>query len=674
MFEEKKRRHSELVKLLSKYSKQYYIFDTPTISDAEYDKLYNELLTIEAEYPQLITKNSPSQKVGAKTTINFKKVTHQDKMLSLENAYNEQDISDFINRVKKLCNKEQIDFMLEPKLDGLSASIIYKNGILVQASTRGDGNIGEDITQNILTINNVPKKIPINNELEIRGEVIMLKKDFELLNKLREKNGEKIFANPRNAAAGSLRQLDASITASRKLSFFAYAILGEDLLYQEEVLKKLENYGFTVSKEVKLCHSQKEALQFYKKLESLRSDLEYDIDGVVYKTNDFSLQKLMGNATKYPRHSIAYKFPAQQAETTILNITLQVGRTGNITPVAELKPVNIGGVIVSRATLHNKDEIEKKDIRIGDRIIIQRAGDVIPQVLYPLLNRRSKDSTPFIFPKNCPCCGSELFKEQKEVAIKCINSNCPAQLVEKLKHFVSRQAFNIEGLGEQNIKFLFDKGIIKSFVDIFYLEEKNEIFKLENEEGWGKQSVYNLFASINKARNITLDRFIYSLGIPQFGKTTSRLTAKFFGNYHRFLNSIKNNSLSELINVNGIGESMIKDIQNFFEIKNNINTLINLAGDENKTGQVYVTDIENNQYGNNLANLTIVFTGILSNISREQAKILAENNGAKVSSSISKKTSFVIAGDNAGQKLQKAQNLGIKIISEEEFLKLIERT
>ena len=360
-----KKRHAELSKLLSKYSRQYYIFDDPSVTDAEYDALYKELLDIEKEYPELVKTSSPSQKVGAKVSKDFQKVLHQQKMLSLENAFNEEDIQNFIDRVKKLTGKSQVEFVLEPKLDGLSASIVYKNGILSQASTRGDGSIGEDITENIKTLDNVPKEINLTGNVEVRGEVVMLKEDFQKLNEQREANGEKLFSNPRNAAAGSLRQLDFNVTAQRKLTFFAYALIGDDLTLnsQEQILETLRLNGFTVSDEIKLCKTQKEAYEFYQNMESRRADLAYDIDGVVYKTNDLSLQKQMGNSTKYPRHSIAYKFPAQKAQTTILDIVVQVGRTGNITPVAELAPVNVGGVIVSRATLHNKSEIEKKDIR-----------------------------------------------------------------------------------------------------------------------------------------------------------------------------------------------------------------------------------------------------------------------------------------------------------------------
>ncbi|MBO4405680.1 MAG: NAD-dependent DNA ligase LigA [Alphaproteobacteria bacterium] len=668
MLAEKKKRHAELSKLLSNYSRQYYIFDDPSVSDAEYDALYKELLSIEDKYPQLITKSSPSQKVGAKISKDFQKVIHKQKMLSLENAFNEEDIRNFIDKVKKLTGKSEIEFMLEPKLDGLSASIMYRDGILIQASTRGDGAIGEDVTENIKTLSNVPKKINLSGDVEIRGEVVMLKQDFEQLNEQRRLSGEKLFSNPRNAAAGSLRQLDFRITAQRKLTFFAYSIVGEslNLTSQREILQTLHNLGFTVSDKTKLCRSQEEAFEFYKIMEQQRSDLAYDIDGVVYKTNDLSLQKQMGNATKYPRHSIAYKFPAQKAQTTILDIVVQVGRTGNITPVAELAPVNVGGVVVSRATLHNKDEIEKKDIRVGDRVVVQRAGDVIPQILHPIIEQRPSDSVPFKFPTTCPCCGSELVREEEEVAIKCENLDCSAQLVEKLIHFVSRQAFNIEGLGEQNIKFLFNKGIVKSPVDIFYLQEKNQQYHLENEDGWGEQSVENLFKSIETARNIGLEKFINALGIPQIGRAASILIARFYGTFSNFLRAVEQDTVSELITINGIGDSMIQDLKNFFKISNNLEVMRKLSAAVNILDAQKTAESE-------WTGKSVVFTGTLSTLGRDEAKEIVEKLGGKASSSVSSKTYLVVAGENAGSKLEKARNLGVKIISEQEFLEMIQR-
>ncbi|MDR0632301.1 MAG: NAD-dependent DNA ligase LigA [Holosporaceae bacterium] len=680
-FSDKKKRHSELSDQLSLYSKQYYIFDDPSVSDSEYDSLYNELLEIENEFPELKSPKSPSQKVGAAAPKNFKKVSHSTPMLSLENAYNEDDISNFIDRVKKLANVENVDLVLEPKLDGLSASIVYKNGVLTSASTRGDGVVGEDVTQNIFTIDCIPKKIEDFQEtVEIRGEIVMLKSDFQELNRQREKNGEKLFANPRNAAAGSLRQLDSKITASRRLMFFAYAIVSEQnsksisfaFSTQMEILQALKKFGFVMSDHIALCKSQSEALEFYKKIEKQRAELEYDIDGIVYKINDLSIQRKLGASVKFPRHSIAYKFPAEKAQTTVLNIITQVGRTGTITPVAELKPVTVGGVVVSRATLHNRDELEKRDIRVGDRVVLQRAGDVIPQILYPILEERPADSVPFQFPANCPCCQSSLVKEESGVAVKCINLNCEAQLVERLIHFVSKHAFDIDGLGEKNIRFLFEKGIIKSPIDIFYIEDRNKDLCLENADGWGELSVENLFKSINAARVISLDKFIYSLGIPQVGRAVSKAIAKFLKTYDNFFDCIRNGEGEKLCEIQGIGISIAKDFNSFFSNRDNLEIVQKLCGDEISSGIIKIIDVESLE-DEIFAGQSIVFTGSFKKISRDEAKELAEKFGGRAASSVSAKTSFVVAGENAGQKLDQAKKLGVKIISEDDFFRMIEK-
>ncbi|MDR3155674.1 MAG: NAD-dependent DNA ligase LigA [Holosporaceae bacterium] len=676
-YEKKKARHAQLAELLSTYSQQYYDQDESTINDATYDELYQELLHLEKEYPEFALF-SPSQKVGAKASPKFKKIPHSVQMLSLDNAYGEEDIAAFLERVKKLLPPSgKIELMLEPKFDGLSASLTYRNGILVTAATRGDGFVGEDVTKNMLTLECVPKKIPSPHtptQMEVRGEVMMLKSDFFALNAQREKNGEKLFTNPRNAASGSLRQLDSEITKTRNLTFFAYAIISDDinLSSQKEVLNLLLQFGFLVSDKVHLCSTQEEAFAFYKKIEKQRAELPYDIDGIVYKLNDLNLQKQLGASAKFPRHSIAYKFPAQQAQTTVLDIVVQVGRTGNITPVAELKPVTVGGVVISRATLHNKDEIEKLDIRIGDRVVVQRAGDVIPKIVYPLLDERPVHATPFTFPTHCPCCGSALVREETEVAIKCLNFNCSAQLVERLIHFASKLAFNIDGLGEQNIRFFFESGIIKTPTDIFELEIRNDQLQLQNSEGWGRQSVKNLFSSINQARTIPLDRFIYALGIPQVGRSISKLMANFFVSYGNFINHIKNHRLDSLLSVAGIGNSIGNDIKNFFNNQQNMNVMEKLAGDGVSSGMVNVVDVGGTRSGL-LTNKTIVFTGTFETISREEAKELAEKHGARAASSVSSKTSLVVAGENAGQKLHQAQKFGITVISEHDFLKMIQQ-
>ncbi|MDR2646125.1 MAG: NAD-dependent DNA ligase LigA [Holosporaceae bacterium] len=672
---DKKKRHAELSGLLNTYSRQYYMFEDPAVSDAEYDSFYRELLEIEEEYPELRTSRSPSQRVGASAVKGFRKTSHTTPMLSLENAYGEEDISDFVTRVKKLSNIEDFELVLEPKLDGLSVSLGYRNGALISAATRGDGSVGEDVTANIVSLNCIPPKIDdCPEEMEIRGEIVMLKSHFQELNKQRTEGGEKLFANPRNAAAGSLRQLDSRITASRKLTFFAYSIISEksNFVTQMDVLNTLKKYGFTVSDEIMLCGNQSDAFEFYKKIEKRRAELEYDIDGIVYKVNDLSLQKKLGATSKYPRHSIAYKFSAEKAQTVVLNIITQVGRTGNITPVAELKPITIGGVVVSRATLHNKDEVGKRDIRIGDRVMIQRAGDVIPQILYPILEERPADAAPFVFPTICPCCGSPLAQKETEVAVKCVNFNCEAQLVERLIHFVSKLAFNIDGLGEQNIKFLFKNGIIKSPVDIFRMKAKNAEICLENFDGWGKQSVENLFESINAARVISLDRFVYALGIPQVGRTVSKLIAAFFQTYDNLFKCVENKECKKLCEIQGIGSSIANDFDNFFSNENNLKTIEELCGDGIFPGAIKVTAMElpkNDVFGRQ----SIVFTGSFEKFSREMAQELVEKFGGRVTSSVSAKTSLIVAGTNAGQKLDQGKKLGIKIISEDDFLKIVDK-
>lgn len=687
---EKTERYFELRRLLDSYSKQYYLLDDPSVSDAEYDKLYNELLAIESEFPDLKNSASPSQKVGAKiVSKKFKRIKHETPMLSLENAYNEEDIADFMKRVRTAVKEvaaseadlfgntdsKEIDFVLEPKFDGLSVSIKYKNGVLINAATRGDGYVGEDVTKNILTMD-IPKKISLDYELEVRGEIVMFKADFQALNKQKEQAGEKLFANPRNAAAGSLRQLDEEITRARNLKFLAYYIISSSpkmhIKTQIEALEILENCGFNVTSHYALCKTQEEAYAFYKNMEEHRADLDYDIDGVVYKLNDLELQQKLGASAKCPRHSIAYKFTAEKAETTVTDIIVQVGRTGSITPVAELVPVTVGGVVVSRATLHNKDELKKKDIRVGDRVVLQRAGDVIPQILYAIKEKRPDNSKPFVFPDRCPCCGSILVKESTEVAVKCINLDCKAQLIEHLIHFVSKNAFDIDGLGEQNIRYLFEHGIVKSAPDIFDIERKNgRQFNLHYAEGWGKKSVENLFASINTARVISLDRFIYALGIPQVGRAVSKQIAAFWGSYEEMLKCIRSDTYDALLSISGIGESIIDDLKNFCKNEHNLNVITRLAGDENSAGCVTVKNVEAPKQSSMLAGKIIVFTGSLQKFSREEAKRLAESLGAKTSTSISSKTSMVVAGENAGSKLEDAQKKGIAVISEEEFVQMI---
>lgn len=660
---ETKKRYFELSEQLKRYSKQYYLFDDPIVSDAQYDTLYKELLDIEKKFPAIKGNSSPSTKVGAEVSSKYSKVAHEVPMLSLEDAFSEEDVSEFLERVKKLTGIQQIDFCVEPKLDGLSLAAVYKDGALVQASTRGDGYVGEDVTQNVLTMNSVPQNIP-NFSGEVRGEAIMLKRDFQELNAKRQQSGEKLFANPRNAAAGSLRQLDATITASRKLRFIAYSVIADPMPVntQFELLKYLQKLGFMTASPVALCKNRIEAQAYYKSMEQNRAELEYDIDGIVYKVNNLSLQKQIGNTEKYPRHSIAYKFPAERAQSVIKDIVVQVGRTGVITPVAELLPVTIGGVVVARATLHNADYLKNKDIRVGDRVMIQRAGDVIPQVLGLVVDgEHSENSVPFRFPTKCPSCGADLVREEGEAAIKCVSLDCKAQLVERLVHFASKQAFNIEGLGEQSIRFLYDKGVVKDPADIFAIKPIDFL----HEEGWKQQSVNNLLNSVEKSKIITLDRFIYSLSIPEVGRVVAKLIAQFFRSYDNMMYCIKNEKYDEMNNIDGVGSVIANNFATFFRISHNMEIVEKLAT------IVHIQDMAEIK-SNKFSGRSIVFTGTLQKLSRDEAKSLVGQYGAKATSSVSKNTSLVVAGENAGQKLEQARKLGIKIISENDFLKLFE--
>ena len=575
---------------------------------------------------------------------------------------------------------DPLEMVAEPKIDGLSFSAVYKDGLFYSGATRGDGSTGEDITNNLKTIKQLPLKLQgentlfdtqIPNIIDIRGEVYMSKKDFFELNKLQEEKKQKVFANPRNAAAGSLRQLDSNITAERKLSLFAYAC-GENSSNQfkthYEYLQTLKKWGFPVNPEIRLCKNTKEMLQFFNELSEKRSALDYDIDGVVYKVNDLELQRRLGFIARSPRWAIAHKFPAEQAITKLLNIRIQVGRTGALTPVADLEPVNVGGVIVKHATLHNKDEIERKDIRIGDTVIVQRAGDVIPQIVQSIPEKRNPDSTPYIFPTTCPICGSVAKKEGEDAIVYCTGELvCPAQQIEALKHFVSKDALNIEGLGDKNIETFFSIGWIKNALDLFYLEE-NHALELICKEGWGTKSAEKLFDAIKNASKISLERFIYALGIRETGTATARLLAKNFVSWDHFYNSVRQeNALDVLTQIEGIGPVMADFIVDFFQEEHNQQLL------EGLTQKITVLDfVAPQQKETPFSNKTLIFTGTLETMTRSEAKAKALSLGAKVASSVSSKTDFVIAGAAAGSKLTTAEKLGITILSEKEFQQMLD--
>ncbi|MCE3254781.1 MAG: ligase [Rickettsiaceae bacterium] len=675
---------------IAKHDIAYHTNDNPFISDAAYDALKHELLELETLHPEYQLPQDLFSKVGAAPLEEFAKIIHKKPMLSLANAFEREDIVDFMERINRFLGNENFDIsssfiplFCEPKIDGLSFSARYENGKLVQAATRGDGEVGEDITHNIVTISGFPQILQGENApkiFEVRGEVYMAKQDFIELNAKQQETGGKIFANPRNAAAGSLRQLDSRITASRKLSYFAYGMgeVSEDFACtnQDQLNSYLKNFGFKTEPHSKLCRDLDAVLELYKQVADERYSFQYDLDGMVYKVNDFVLQNRLGFVSRSPRWAIAHKFPAEKSKTVIQKITVQVGRTGALTPVAELVPINIGGVLVSRATLHNQDEIAAKDIREGDLVLIQRAGDVIPQVLEVDLSQRPSDSKPYQFPHNCPICGTKVVKTEDDVVLRCPNKfGCSAQIKESLKHFVSRNAFDIEGLGKKQIDNFFEEGRIKNFVDIFRLEsqEKSSPNPLIKKEGWGEKSTKNLFAAINLRRKIELHRFIYALGIRYVGETTAKLLANNFGSFKNFkekMQSIAANPTGqdweEFILIDGMGEKMVRAIVEYFSDSKNVSLI------EELEKELEIIDAKINQQNNSaLSGKSIVFTGTLSTMSRAEAKQKAENLGMKVQGAISSKTDFLVAGVDSGSKLKKAQELGIKILDEEEWKQLI---
>lgn len=662
----------------------YYQNDNPYLTDAEYDALKKRNQEIEARFPELVRPDSPSQKVGAPLKSGFGKIPHRFPMLSLGDIFTIEEVDDFVMSVKRFLNtSENIDFMAEPKIDGLSFSARYENRRFVQGATRGDGRTGEDITANLKTIKQLPQLLPDSapDILEIRGEVYMAKSDFFALNEKYEAEGKKTFANPRNAAAGSLRQLDSKITAERNLSLFAYTwgeVSERCWASQTEFFDRLKEWGFPTNPLNKLCHSLQEIDDNFARLMQIRAELPYDIDGIVYKVDSIALQERLGFLTRTPRWAIAHKFPAEQAVTQIENIRIQVGRTGALTPVADLKPVNVGGVIVSHATLHNEDEIKRKDIRIGDTVIVQRAGDVIPQVVQVLTEKRPTDSQEFDFPHTCPQCGAHAIREEDEAVRRCTGGlTCPAQAIERLIHFVSREAFNIEGLGDKIIDDFYHEGILHSPADIFTLEKRNgdsDLFShqsnsalhLESRDGWGKKSVEKLFAAIRARQKINLPRFIYALGIRQVGTATSRIIAQNYGSFESFMTDMQNKETAKLVAIDGIGGAMAKDIVEFFQEEHNLETIHNLLA------LVTVEDyIDTTNYNSPIAGKTIVFTGTLERMARAEAKAQAQALGAKVAGSVSKNTDYVIMGADAGSKATKAKELGVTILTEDEYLDLI---
>lgn len=668
----------ELSAEIARHDALYHQKDSPEISDADYDALRRRCDAIEAAFPDLVRQDSPSRRVGAAPASGFAKAPHARPMLSLSNAFADDDVAEFVTRVRRFLGMDEsapLELVAEPKIDGLSASLRYERGEFVLGATRGDGAVGENITANLRTITDIPNRLGADapDVVEIRGEVYMQRSDFFTLNERQEKAGEKPFANPRNAAAGSLRQLNSQVTAQRPLRFFAYSSgeLSEPIAdTQFDFLQKLKSWKFSINPLTAKCGTVDAVLNVYRQIEEQRASLPYDIDGVVYKVNRLDLQGRLGMVSRAPRWAIAHKFPAEKAQTTLNKISIQVGRTGALTPVAELKPVTVGGVVVSRATLHNEDEIIRKDIREGDTVVIQRAGDVIPQVVRVVTENRLENSVPFQFPDHCPECGSLAVREEDEAVRRCTGGMiCPAQAVERLKHFVSRNAFDIDGFGAKHIEAFWHDGLIKSPADIFSLYDHRE--DLKGREGWGEQSVENLLSAIDERRTIGLDRFIYALGIRQVGQANARLLAK---NYVSLTNLIEamiaaedqsGDAYESLINIDGIGPSVANDLTAFFLEPHNQQVLADLQT------QLEISEFEQSDVNSPISGKIIVFTGTLEQTTRNEAKARAEALGAKVSGSVSKKTDIVVAGPGAGSKAKKAEELGVTIMNEQEWLDMI---
>lgn len=655
----------ELRRQIETANYNYYVLDNPTISDAEYDRLMRELEQLETAYPELRTPDSPTQRVGAQPLDEFKTVTHRVPMLSLDNAMDEGEIRDFAIRVQKSLPGETVQFVCEPKIDGLAVELVYENGVFISGSTRGDGITGEDITQNLKTIRSIPLRLmpnlPIPTLLEVRGEVYMDKADFQRLNEQQLKEGKPLFANPRNSAAGSVRQLDPQITAKRPLKIFCYglgALEGYSFQTHYEFLEALIKWGFRVNPLIEIAKEFKELIAYYHKIESIRDSMPYDIDGVVYKVDSLAQQAKLGIKSRSPRWAIAGKFKAQQEVTQIIDIEASVGRTGAITPVAHLTPVQIGGVTVSHATLHNQDEIDRKDIRIGDWVVVQRAGDVIPQVVKVITERRTGNEKRYSIPANCPVCGTPVVREKDEAKHRCPNINCPAQIKASIEHFASKRAMNIEGLGEKLIEQLVDSGLIKNVADIYSLR-KEQLLSLER---MGEKSAQNLLDAIAASQNVSLARFIYALGIRNVGEHMAKVLAKAFGSLERLSQA----SEEELMAVEGVGPIVARSVRNFFNAESNRQTIEKLL-----SSGIRISSEQDYKQKEEIAGKTFVFTGTLANFTREEAQALIEKYGGKSASSVSKKTDYVVVGENAGSKAETARRLGVKILNEAEFLELI---
>lgn len=656
----------KLIDEINFHNYQYHGMDDPKISDQEFDQMVKALHDLEKKYPQLIQVDSPTQRVGSKPIDRFIQIDHLTPMLSLDNVFSMDELMSFEKRIKdKLSLKEDIEFIAEPKFDGVAVNLLYESGKLSYATTRGDGKTGEDVTHNVLTIKSIPITLNTSSppeKVEIRGEIIISKNDFEKMNRENEEKNLKVFANPRNAAAGSIRQLDPNIAKGRPLRFYAhgYGLLSNenDFTNHSDVIEYLNDSGIVVSPLSQLLTGAHECEKYYKKIDSTRGSLDFEIDGVVYKVNKISYQKELGFVSKAPRWAIAHKFSSVEVQSIILDVDFQVGRTGTITPVAKLDPINVGGVVVSNATLHNMDEIRRKDIRNGDHVFVRRAGDVIPEIVSVNKKKRGQQTKKIVFPSHCPSCGSEIIRKEGESAAKCTGGNaCPDQIKEGLKHFVSRNAFDIEGLGEKIIDQLLDSKLIKTTSDLFSLNF-DELISLER---MAEKSSQNLLTSIESSKIISFERFIYAQGINDVGLATSKSLAESFSSLEELINT----EIEELLMIRDIGPIVANSILDFFKnIKNieNINRLIDMGV------EVIYPSVNDNQI---LSDKIFVITGTLKNMTRSEAKNFIENNGGKVTSAVSKNTNYLLAGENPGSKMKKAEDIGVSIINEDQMLDLI---
>ena len=644
---------------IERHNRRYYIQDAPSITDAEYDALFGELQALEAEHPELVTPDSPTQRVGGAPLPQFEEVRHRTPMLSISNAFDEDEVRAFDKRVRQALGAETVDYAAEPKFDGLAVSLVYRDGVFAQAATRGDGTVGEDVSANLRTIRSIPLRIAEAN-LEVRGEVLMFRRDFDALNERQRAAEQKEYVNPRNAAAGAVRQLDSRVTASRRLRFFAYALISDSAVQTHaQALDRLEKLGFPVCPDRAVVSGVEGLLEYYARIGGMRARLPYAIDGVVYKVNRLDWQERLGYVSRAPRFALAHKYPAEEQTTQVLGIEVQVGRTGALTPVARLKPVFVGGVTVTNATLHNEGELRRKDVRIGDTVVVRRAGDVIPEIVSVRTEMRPADATVYEFPKDCPVCGSAVVRNEDEAAHRCSGGlYCQAQRKQALLHFASRRAMNIEGLGERLVDQLVDKDLVQTPADLYALTKE----RLADLERMGEKSAENLVTELSRSRNTTLERLIYALGIRNVGESTARDLARHFGD----LEPVGQASEEELLQVTDVGPVVARSIRQFFDETHNRQVIDNLR----KAGLVWERAAPAPRPTG--AVKSFVLTGTLTGMSRDEARAAIEAKGHKVAGTVSKKTDFVVAGEDAGSKLERARALGVRVLNEKEFSEMLQ--